>query len=254
MPNLAPDVIHHGNTSVPWTWSSDLHSRLVHGFEGADRIERNYSQAWQDIFVMTALRGKRSGRYLEVGAHVPLENNNTCLLHRGFGWDGVSIELDAAHLPAWLRERPQCTLLLADALRLEYASLLPQWYPGPARRVDYLQLDIDPSIHTLEVLERIPLDEWRFSVITFETDAYRDDLRARQRSREILASHGYALVAPDVSVLYTPVNPAPIPFEDWWVDPRVVDADLIQSMQQLHRAGDTPHRLLFGLQQAVNRE
>jgi hypothetical protein len=230
----------------PWTWQPGMHSLLLQPFAGAERMQRNHSQAWQDLFVLTALGGKRGGSYLEVGAHVPVDNNNTCLLHREFDWEGVSIELDPVHFPAWLRERPQSSLLLADALRLDYAGLLEQGFANAARRLDYLQLDIDPSIHTLQVLERLPLDSWRFSVITFETDAYRNDLRARERSREILTAHGYALVAADVSVLYPPVSPDPIAFEDWWLDPQSIDAERIRGMQSMHRPGDTPHRLLFG--------
>jgi hypothetical protein len=174
---------------------------------------------------------------------VPIDNNNTYLLHREFGWSGVSLELDPVHFPHWLAHRPRSTLAIADALQVDYADALPRWF-GSNRRIDYLQLDIDPSIHTLAVLKRLPLDDFRFSVITFETDAYSQDFRARDESREILARHGYELVGRDVLVLYPPASPAPIPFEDWWVDPAVVDTETIRTLQRLNATG-MPQDLLF---------
>lgn len=228
-----------------WQWSPTLSPLLRHPFPGIDDVGQNHSQAWQDLFVLTMLRGLRGGRYLEVGAHVPVNNNNSCLLHRQFGWTGVSLELDASHLPLWRQQRPDSTFVIADALAINYAEALPLWFGPDLRRLDYLQLDIDPSINTLGVLKRLPLNDWRFSVITFETDAYTQDLRARDESRAILSAHGYVPVAQDVSVLFPPISPNPIPFEDWWVDPQVVDADLIHSLRQANQASHMPQHLLF---------
>lgn len=228
-----------------WQWSPSLQFCLRHPFPGVDIIERNYSQSWQDLFVLTVLQGQRKGSYLEVGGHVPVSNNNTCLLQEKFGWRGVSIELDASHMPAWQQHRPDSQFVIADALAIDYTKALPLWFDVQSRRIDYLQLDIDPSSNTLAVLKRLPLDDWRFSVITFETDAYTQDIRARDESRVILAEQGYVLVAQDVSVLYPPVSPEPIPFEDWWVDPQVVDAHLIHHLQRLSQQSRLPQHLLF---------
>lgn len=228
-----------------WQWSPSLQPYLRHPFHGSDIIERNYSQSWQDLFVLTALQGQRDGFYLEVGGHVPVNNNNTYLLQEKFGWSGVSIELDASHMPAWQRDRPNSQFVIADALVIDYTKALPLWFGTQSRRIDYLQLDIDPSSNTLAVLKRLPLDDWRFSVITFETDAYTQDIRARDESRVILAEQGYILVAQDVSVLFPPVSPEPIPFEDWWVDPQVVDPRLIDHLQKLNQQSRLPQHLLI---------
>jgi hypothetical protein len=111
--------------------------------------------------------------------------------------------------------------------------------------VDYLQLDIDPSVNTLAVLQRLPLDLYRFSVITFETDAYTGDHRARDESRELLGRHGYELVAQDVCVVFSPVSSNPIPFEDWWIDPAIVAKAKVDALKA--RATDPllPQDLLF---------
>ena len=214
-------------------------------FNGIETLQVNYSQAWQDIFILTMLKGMRNGRYLEIGGHVPVSNNNTCLLHRQFGWSGMTLEIDPLHFPLWKWERPLSRLLIADALAVDYAQALPSWFGEQDKRLDYLQLDIDPSINTLGVLKRLPLEDWRFSVITFETDVYTKDFRARDESRAILSDHGYVLVAKDVSVMFSPVSSQPIPFEDWWVDPQVVDQQLIDSYQSINAHTNLPQNLLF---------
>ena len=48
--------------------------RLRHKFIGAEDIENNFSQAFQDLFVLSILDGKKNGTYVEIGeigrAHV----------------------------------------------------------------------------------------------------------------------------------------------------------------------------------------
>lgn len=229
-----------------WRWSPSLTPYLRHPFPGIEFVAKNQSQAWQDLFVLTVLRGLRGGRYLEVGSQEPVSNNNTFLLDKEFGWSGVSIEIDPQYLTSWAHYRPDSTLVIADALEVNYRESLPLWFGVDSDRIDYLQLDIDPSINTLRVLERLPLEHWRFSVITFETDAYTNDSRAQEASRDILSAHGYVMVAADVSVVFPPVSPDPIPFEDWWVDPQVVDADLISNLLKLNSEARLPQFLLFG--------
>lgn len=214
-------------------------------FEGMESLTGNYSQAFQDIFLLMMLSGKIGGRYLEVGGHVPVSNNNTFLPHSQFDWTGLTLELDAAHFPHWRRQRPNSQLLIADALTVDYAKVLSLYFGSDQGRIDYLQIDIDPSINTLGALKCLPLEKWRFSVITFETDAYLGDFRARDESRTILSSHGYKLIAKDVSVLFTPVSLQPIPFEDWWVDPEVVSEGMIQAIQAVNAQTSLPQNLLL---------
>lgn len=228
-----------------WHWVSTMASCLRFPFAGADAITENYSQAWQDIFVLSILEGMRGGCYLEVGGQAPVLCNNTYLLHKQYGWSGVTLELDPVYFPQWQQQRPQSTLIIADALMIDYADALPRWFAAARGRIDYLQLDIDPSPNTLAVLKRLPLDTYRFSVITFETDAYAGDHRARDESRDILTRYGYELIARDVSVLFAPVSLEPIPFEDWWVDPLVVDRNMIGAIQALNENTRLPRKLMF---------
>ena len=231
--------------SQAWRWSPAMAAHARFPFPGIETLRENHSQAWQDIFILTMLGGKRSGLNILGGAAVPINNNNTCLLDRGFGWTGMTLELDSVHFPLWKTERPNSKLLIADALAVNYAEALPLWFGSAGGRLDYLQLDIDPSINTLGVLKRLPLDTWRFSVITFETDVYTQDFRARDESRAILSANGYVPIAKDVSVMFSPVSPNPIPFEDWWVDPQVVSPEMIETFQAINASTGLPQNLLF---------
>lgn len=228
-----------------WNWNPNMASYLRFPFEGLESIKNNYSQSFQDIFLLMVLRGKRCGRYLEVGGHVPINNNNTNLISNKFDWSGLTIELDAAHYPAWRKFRPDSNFLIADALEIDYEKALNVYFDQDGGRIDYLQLDIDPSINTLNVLKKLPLNKWRFSVITFETDAYLKDFRARDESRKILSDQGYVLIAKDVSVLFSPVSDLPIPFEDWWVDPEVIDEEIINEIQMQSVLNSMPQNLIF---------
>jgi len=181
---------------------------------------RNRSQAGQDVFVLSALKWKREGVFVEIGASDPVLSSNTALLSDEFGWRGLSVEIDGSLAPKWAKRRPKDIFLVDDATTKNWRGLL-----GFTERVDYLSLDIDPPEATLAVLEALPLDVVRFSVITYEHDAWRGDFRPRERSREILRSHGYKLAVPDVRthVFWPYQGPEPQPFEDWWIDPEVVD-------------------------------
>jgi hypothetical protein len=239
---------------TPFLWEPRSPAALRAPFDGADGIAVSFSQSGQDIFVLSALGGKRNGAYLEIGAAHPVGLNNSCLLSGAFGWKGVSLDLDAGFAREWLRHRPADHFQVDDATAVPYADALPVWFPSAGRagalpeRIDYLQLDIDPSFNTLKVLRALPLDHVRFSVITFETDIYAGDPRARAESRARLEALGYVLVAGDVSVVFAPVSPDPIPFEDWWVDPQVVDRARIASLlaaDPARRGGLTAREILF---------
>ncbi len=246
--------INSPSRGAPFRWEPGAASALRTPFEGADLIESSHSQSGQDIFVLCALGGQRGGRYLEIGAAHPVSLNNTCLLSRAFGWTGVSLDLDAGFAREWLRHRPRDHFQVDDATAIPYADALPVWFPSAERqgafpdRIDYLQLDIDPSANTLKVLLALPLDRVRFSVITFETDVYAGDARARNESRAQLEALGYVLVARDVSVIFEPVSPDPIPFEDWWVDPLIVEPGRIATLLAADsegRGGLTAGEILF---------
>ena len=185
-------------------------------FAGAENIENNWSQSMQDIFVMSMLDGKRNGVYVEIGADQPRVISNTYLLEKDFDWSGISFELDADKV-AFFNTIRKNKCLCEDATLYNYKSLFEELnYP---KQIDYLQLDIDPAEGTLRALKTLPLDDYRFSVITYETDVYSSGADIQDEQIEILESHGYQLVAKNVKCEGNP-------YEDWWVDPAIVSEDI----------------------------
>lgn len=206
-------------------YDKGLHSKLRYKFNKSETIEHNYSQAYQDMFVLLMTKGKSNGTFLEIGGADPYYANNTCLLEKQFGWKGVSIEYDEKFIACYKKERPNTTVYNIDALVLDYKAIIDKNFD--TKNIDYLQVDIDPISSTYDCLLKLPFDEYKFGVITFEHDYYVDVTRSyRQKSRDYLSSKGYILVAGNIS----PCDNNP--FEDWWVHPDLVENQLIELMKR----------------------
>lgn len=201
----------------PMIYTDSMYERVKVKFPGLGEIRRNYSQCFQDLFVLTMLEGKRDGVFFEIGCGDPEHGSNTKLLEE-LGWKGTSIDIDPAVTERFHAAR-RSFVITGDATRLDYEKLIE-------RDFDYLQIDCDPAMQSLETLLRIPFERHKFAVITFEHDGYIDPL-VRERSHAYLQSFGYEMVVGDI---------APddyMPFEDWWVHPDLVDWDVIRRMQNL---------------------
>lgn len=211
-------------------------SSLKYQFPGVDLIENNYSQAFQDMFVMTMLNGKRNGTYVEIGGDHGVIISNTYLLESVFDWKGVAFEIDPKRAEGYssMRKNP---CVCSNALEVAYSELFMD--QGFDKQIDYLQLDIDPASQTLKCLKNLPLDEYRFSVITYETDIYRDGIELAEESRKIFKDHGYELIAKNIS------NRG-VPFEDWYVDPNVVSQVLIDKFKINSELNIDCDSVLFG--------
>lgn len=188
-------------------------------FAGDDRVERNYSQAGQDLFVLSLLDGKLEGVFLDLGCHQPIVINNTYLLESEFGWNGLAIDIDPAFFELFVFRK--CRTLTADCTTLDWDSVVDML---GNESIDYLSIDLEPPEVTLECLTRIPFDRIGFSVITFEHDAYRAGETVRKPSREIFERNGYVRVCSNVHVNgYV--------FEDWYCNPDGVDKSRIESLK-----------------------
>lgn len=203
----------------PLLYDDSLYERIRVKFPGLKDIKENYSQCYQDLFVLTMLRGKKGGRFLEIGSGDPFFGNNTALLEKGFDWTGISIDIDQASVDKFKGSRKSKAICI-DATRADYEKIL-----GPGD-YDYLQIDCDPARVSLDVLLRIPFESHRFAVVTFEHDNYADDQSfVKDRSSMYLESFGYKLVVNNI---------APdkyMSFEDWWVHPKLVDSIIIEKMK-----------------------
>jgi hypothetical protein len=198
------------------------------------KITDNYSQASQDLFVLMCLSGKERGTYLEIGASDPIKYSNTYLLEKDFFWTGKSIDLIENSDYKKIRKNEY---LVKNALEIDYKDLLKDY----SSRIDYLSLDIDPMDQTLKCLKMLPLSDYRFSVITYEHDFYSQHSHIsypiREESRKVLSENGYVLVCSDVMVNVADSTWI-APFEDWWVDPLVIDEktiNIFKSEMQFHK-------------------
>lgn len=222
-------------------YKKSMYEKLRHKFLGASQITQNYAQIYQDIFVLAMLNGKKFGTFLEIGGAGPVKGNNTYLLEKDFNWHGISIEFDPKCVEEYKAVRPTTTMICQDALTINYDKLISENFEDI---VDYLQLDIEPAGNTYECMKRIPFDKYKFRVITYEHDYYADFTRTyRDKSREFLKSKGYVMVANDLSP--DGVNT----FEDWWVHPDLVDADILKKMTSITDGAQDATAYLFSAEQ-----
>ena len=194
----------------PLTYLKKDYNNIKVKFPGLKKISKNYSQCYQDLFVLTCLNGKTNGTYLEIGAGHPFYGNNTALLSE-LGWKGVSLDFQSHLVDSWKQQRPNDICLLEDAIKVDYIELCKN--NNLSNYIDYLQLDIDPAMNTFKALNKIPLDILEFGVITYEHDFYMDENEEwRTKSRNLLLSKGYIMIASNIS----PDKNSP--YEDWWIN------------------------------------
>ena len=197
-----PDTIVYKKEDLP---------RFKFPFDGIENIENNNSKHFQDMFVLSVFDGKRNGTYLEIGSGEPHIHNNSALLEEQFGWKGISIDNDPALCYNFSNNRTN-TVLCENALEIDYQKLFETHCLD--NRIDYLQIDCDEA--SLEILKKLPLNEYKFGVVTFEHDGYRLDPLQKEVARKIMLEHGYKLLVNDVAF-------APgYPYEDWYVHPDLV--------------------------------
>jgi|18_taG_2_1085343.scaffolds.fasta_scaffold69003_2 hypothetical protein len=197
-------------------------------FKEHQTINTFYSQAGQDLFVLMALNGKKNGKFVEIGSWEPKFINNTYLLESKFNWKGVLIEIDESFANKCKKERTS-SVICGDATKLDYELIFKE-----LKEIDYVSLDID-GMNTLHTLEKLPLNEYKVKVITFEHDLWRTNAQVKNKSRRIFDELGYERICGDVA------NKNNI-YEDWYVHPELVD---IQNLKNLKSNGKNWDSILF---------
>ncbi len=226
-------------------FDNSKYSRLRHKFPGAEKIAKNFSQSYQDMFALTMTNGKRGGTYVEIGAMDGQFISNTYLLEKEFDWKGISVDIDEATKKSFKKTKRKNTVIIQDALAIDYPAAFAK--AGFGTQIDYLQLDIEPQAQTFECLKKLPMDKYRFSVITYETDYYdpsvsrEESLKNRDASRMFLQDLGYELVVGNVCNTSTED-----PFEDWYIDPKVVDPKIVAALKGLPEYNNTAESFMLG--------
>jgi len=213
-----------GDKFIPFL--KENHEKLAFKFPHSETIERNFSQTFQDMFVLFMTEGKKQGTYLEIGSADPEYGSNSKLLESHFDWKGIGIEILEHEVKKHEVSRKN-KVLLKDALDVDYDKLLTEMSIeyGNGYEFDYLQVDCEPPSVSFEILKMIPFDKFKFAVVTFEHDYYADLSREiRDKSREYMKSKGYILAIGNVSMNDD------CPYEDWWVHPDLVSSFILDSI------------------------
>jgi hypothetical protein len=197
---------------------------LKRRFTNDEKISYNYSQADQDIFVLSMLDGLEYGTYLEIGAAWPDHISNTALLELTFGWTGISLDYADDYVQMW-EDSKRKTFVKGNGQTVDFVQLLSSC----PKIIDYLSLDCDPGKITFEILQRLPWDQYRFRIITFEHECHAEGPDIKLKSREFLSGLGYQLMVNNVSDQGIACD-----YEDWWAHPELVAIEKIQS----HRSVD----------------
>jgi hypothetical protein len=194
------------------------HSDIRYNFLGFD-FDNNYSEAFQDLFVLCALDGKRNGTYIEIGAGKPYYGNNTALLEQ-LGWSGVSLDIDPEIVKDFNRKRVN-KCLLEDALKFDYSLI-------NSKVIDYLQVDCDPADISLKALARALKSGKTFKVITFEHDKYAVGDKVQNQALALLEKNGYMRIVDNIAPRRNQ------PFEDWYIHPEYIENNIIDKLYDVN--------------------
>jgi hypothetical protein len=170
------------------------------------------------------LGNKNPGFYIDVGSCGAIHSNNTYLFDT-MGWKGVCIEIDPGYIPSYAARSAR--LYTANALELNYRNVFEE--NNAPNSIDYMSLDIDQK--SVNVLEILPHDSYRFKVITIEHDYYLYADAYQKKQRDILNGLGYHLLCANVYVQQSGFYRENCAFEDWWIDPTYFDVQKYSHVQ-----------------------
>lgn len=203
----------HGYPStLPYT--KEEISKYKYKFNGLEKVNKNYSRHFQDMFVLSVLKGKEKGTFIELGSGHPELFNNTLLLEKEFGWKGISIDNSERMCHIFSRER-NTSVFNADAANIDYKILFKQ--SCIESHVDFLRINAEGA--SIQALNKMPFSDHIFSVIQFQHNSCWWGPEFKEESRKILKNIGYELLVPDVAVNETDS------YEDWWVHPTIAAAN-----------------------------
>lgn len=183
-----------------------------------------YSDDRQDEFVANLLKFKRGGYYLDIGSCASVGSNNTYFFE-SLGWTGICIEKNPLFNDSY--KTRTCKYVNQDALNIDYEKLFEE--ANFPLSIDYLSLDIDEN--STEVLKKLPLDEYRFKVITIEHDSHVHGDLYKGEQRRILTLSNYHLLCGDVLNQAGRNIGMEAAWEDWWIDPLYFENNEIEKLQ-----------------------
>lgn len=236
-------VMRQGTYEALTAKASDYHGIQLHVLDeilaALCPAARSHAQLRQDIAALLVLGFKRDGYFVEFGAAGGIELSNTAMLERDFGWTGILSE-PARMWHDTLHANRDCIIdtrcvWSASGARLEFTevplgelSTLSQFRTCDSHAhqraqgetylvetvslndlldahdapevIDYLSVDTEGS--ELDILRAFDFGRRTFRFISCE----HNFTPARQEIHDLLASHGYRRILPDISNV-----------DDWYV-------------------------------------
>ena len=111
---------------MPTFYTSDKASKLRRTFPGLHLVDRqNFSQCYQDMFVLCMLDGKPQGTFVEIGSGHPVISNNTALLESRYEWTGIGFEIKE-HEADLYNEHRKSPVALGDATTADFDALFEE--------------------------------------------------------------------------------------------------------------------------------
>jgi FkbM family methyltransferase len=205
-------------------------------------FENSYSQISQDIFVISQLKGMKSGFFIEFGATDGISLSNTFLLEKNFGWKGILVEpgrnwreklsinrnchndfrcvtAKTGELVPFIESTsPELSTIKGfegidenlrgisrkyDVESVSLEDLLDQ-YKAP-KTIDYLSIDTEGS--EFLILENFNFDKYKFKIITCEHNFTAN----REKILKLLTENGYVRVWSEFTQ-----------FDDWYINSELI--------------------------------
>jgi len=193
-----------------------------------------YGQAEQDKFVLNALKFKKNGLFLDIGAGDPIQYNRTYTLENFYGWKGILVDSHESYLEKYQQERKNSTHLIEEPYNIDYTALLRE--KNMPLTIDYLQMNLTErdgsALYTIQNLQKSLFTTHKFAVVTFKHDVYAGNIfNTRDEARFIFEKAGYYCVFPDVQHNDDPKWV----YEDWYVHPDLVDMTEVQKLQKMNQ-------------------
>lgn len=172
------------------------------------------------------------GFYVELGVGDWDTGNNSFGLEKEYGWNGISMDIGENFVDNFNKNRSN-KCIKGDATKTNFYEFFKEH--SVPKRVDYLQIDLHGNHQLgqkasnnidkpLKTLVSLPLNDYRFSTITFDYGNLNhfNNWSIRDAQRQILSSFGYYLL---VDLFY----------EDWWVDGEYVEYEIFNRFHKWSR-------------------
>ena len=108
---------------MPTFYTKEKENELRYKFPGVELVShQNFSQCYQDMFVLCMTDGRPKGTFVEIGAGHPVISNNTALLESRFEWDGIGFEIKE-HEAQMYNDHRRAKVAVGDATTADFDEL-----------------------------------------------------------------------------------------------------------------------------------